>query len=79
MSFRCHRCGQTVKPGISAHKVVIEKRDKAYSGRHGWEIAKELLVCPPCYEKRDENSWANLELAPARPKPKPNGQHTSNT
>lgn len=59
--FKCSIGNHLSKPGDRAVKVVTEKRIKEYSDQlydpltkkptvirtgHGWEIAKEVLVCP---------------------------------
>lgn len=55
MSYRCQQCKRTVAPGLKANKVVVEKRPKRYTHPNGpdslgWEIVKEIVVCPECYQ-----------------------------
>ncbi len=54
--FRCEKCNKVSMPREKSNKVVIEKRDKTYSYKkgyeertaHGWEIQKEITVCNEC-------------------------------
>lgn len=62
--YNCDDCGAPTKPGQSMLRFVAEKRPKTYRnlvvrGKRkecveslGWEIAGELKLCPPCYNKR---------------------------
>ena len=58
--FKCGVCGKTSEKGEPRRLKVIEQRRKTYparrdksgtvidSGGQGWEIAKEITVCPRC-------------------------------
>lgn len=46
MSYKCERCHRVVEQGIPQIKVVVEKRPTDT----GWEIAREMKVCPECKE-----------------------------
>lgn len=62
--FRCENehCGIVVHPRQPVNRIVLERRERTYEvvrkrgknkGKvetvHGWEIVKELKVCPKCY------------------------------
>lgn len=62
--FQCENdtCRKMTEPGQPVNRVVTERRDKTYQrklrrGRdkgkvifvQGWEIVKEIEVCPPCF------------------------------
>lgn len=64
--FRCENseCRILVKKRQPENKVVTERRNKSYEVRvrrgrykgevntvHGWEIAREIRVCPDCFVK----------------------------
>jgi hypothetical protein len=55
MSFRCQRCGRSIRSGVKANTVVVETRRRTYEyqdGRPngvGREIVKEIRVCPDCF------------------------------
>jgi hypothetical protein len=62
--FQCQKCNKTVPAGHPTNRIVVEKREREYEkeiyyGRlsgtveqvKGWEIAKELIVCPECYSE----------------------------
>ena len=54
--FNCELCSRTTAPRIPQHRVVVAKRLKA----KGWEIARELAVCPGCNESlKKEEKVAN--------------------
>lgn len=58
--FNCELCGRTTSARVSQHRVVVAKRLKA----HGWEIAKEIAVCPSCKESLEkEEKVANGNLS----------------
>ena len=53
--FKCEKCGKNIGPSISPVVVITEKREKVYPPRtkedregRGWEIVKEIRVCPSC-------------------------------
>jgi hypothetical protein len=53
--FKCAKCKKTIGPSVSPVTVVTEKREKKYPARTpqdregtGWEIVKEIQVCPNC-------------------------------
>ena len=48
--YNCELCSRTTAPCVPQHRVVVEKRLKA----KGWEIAKELAVCPSCNESLEK-------------------------
>jgi uncharacterized protein YqkB len=56
--FKCGSCRAQQAKGVKTTRLVVERRPKDYTrldkngqpvliGR-GWEIVRELLVCPPC-------------------------------
>jgi hypothetical protein len=61
--FKCQNCGVNTQPNQPVNKVIINKRDKEYLNiienklrrqtreinSDGWEIAKEIKVCPKCF------------------------------
>lgn len=62
--FRCEndKCNQIVYPRQPVNYIVIERRDRNYEYKikkgkkkgqiaiaNGWEIVKEIKVCPKCY------------------------------
>ncbi len=51
--YNCELCSRTTKPRVPQHRVVVARRLKA-SG--GWEIAKELAVCPPCEKSLEKEA-----------------------
>jgi hypothetical protein len=65
VSFKCDGCGETQGLHVKPEKVVVEKRPVSYLNRkidpetekvtefvtEGWEIAKELNLCPACVKK----------------------------
>ena len=54
--FGCELCNRIIGPRVPQHRVVVAKRLKA----NGWEIAKELAVCPSCDESlKKEEKVAN--------------------
>jgi len=49
--FKCEKCKRQSEPKEKAHKLVVQKRGKAYpNGSVGWEIVKEIIVCGSCVE-----------------------------
>jgi len=60
MSFRCDACQEAQTPRSKPFVVVAEKREKEYlvdgSKVVGWEVAREVKVCEPCY--RDSQATA---------------------
>lgn len=47
--YKCEKCNKQVQANVPERKVVTEKRDVKYSnGSEGWEIVKEIRVCPDC-------------------------------
>jgi hypothetical protein len=61
MSFKCQSCGKSQPAGTKEAKVVTEVRAVTYPetkdkfGKpfipEGYEIAKELRICPDCLNK----------------------------
>lgn len=65
MSFKCEGCGQPQKARTQPVKIIIKTRKKEYperwkqvsgdkpikidNGGKGWEIVKEISLCPSCY------------------------------
>jgi len=50
--YNCQECGQTQQPRTVAHKKIMETRTKTYpGGTKGFEIVKEITVCPECHEE----------------------------
>ena len=59
--YKCERCGQSTAPGDKMEKIVTETRSKVYMAKNkrgreyeagrGWEIVKEIAVCPQCWRK----------------------------
>lgn len=75
----CKLKNNLVPPRQPINTIVVEKRPHIYEnkirrGKHkgkmkrteGWEIAKEIQVCPECYEKLTGEAGIK-----ARPDPKP--------
>jgi len=61
--FNCQLCKRTIGPRIPQHQVVVEKRPT----NTGWEIAKEIVVCPSCSESiKKEEKVANHATNPHR-------------
>jgi len=50
--YNCELCSRTTCPRVPQHRVVVAKRLKA----KGWEIAKEMAVCPPCKESLEKEA-----------------------
>lgn len=54
MCYRCQWC-RKVKNGIVQLTRIVEIRPKTYSftkkKKIGWEIVREVKVCPKCYDK----------------------------
>lgn len=55
--FKCQKCDKSIGPYISPIKLIIEKRNRTYEitdgprageTSEGWEIVKEMVVCPDC-------------------------------
>lgn len=67
--FICQSCRKLSEPGMKPIRLVTERRSRSYTnykkdetGRlifgnpgSGWEIAKEIIVCPPCGRMDLEN------------------------
>lgn len=61
MSFICENCNQAQKDGTKMNKVitrirkvlypVIKDKEEKIRIPEGFEIVKELSVCPLCFEK----------------------------
>ena len=61
--FKCQQCGKSTKSNQPENKVIMETRDKNYENTvrksrynkqkfsNGWEIVKEIRVCPKCYKQ----------------------------
>ena len=62
--FRCQNksCGKQVPPRQPMNRIVTERRDTTYQKKiikrrkivdivdiHGWEIVREICVCPQCF------------------------------
>ena len=64
MSFICDRCNRQQPKGTKPEKVIVETRKKEYpvvyneniklsdNGGSGYEIVKEISVCPRCFKKK---------------------------
>lgn len=63
--FNCQNCGKTSFRRHKPKHVVIETREKEYTGYdpeikrtriigRGWEIAKELICCEPCADSLEK-------------------------
>jgi len=57
MSYRCQLCNSLIGPKVRQSKVVTAKREREYRNEEGkvsqgWEIVRELKVCPDCIGKR---------------------------
>lgn len=61
--FKCEKSGKTTKPGEKMGKYVVKNRNKYYGTKYnpkkrkiekinGWEIVKEINVCPDCFQQR---------------------------
>ena len=53
--FICEKCKSNIGPSVSPTMIVTERREKVYPPRTkddreglGWEIVKEIRVCPAC-------------------------------
>lgn len=84
MSFKCDLCKKNVKAGIPCTIVPYKIREKEYHVKnrivYGWEIEKEVHLCPECaekfeppvYEKRIDTSFNSFswfhEFTSKRPK-----------
>jgi hypothetical protein len=58
--FRCDNCNNVTTKGEPMTRRVVKKRDRVYLGLagsvvgRGWEIVKELGLCPRCVEKSND-------------------------
>jgi rubredoxin len=58
--YKCQLCGRDSQANEPAVKLITEKRWKTYYNQYGhsigtgWEIAKELSVCPLCYADKQK-------------------------
>lgn len=55
--YECQKCGRMVSPRIRQRMLVVSRRDRTYVNEkgetsQGWEVAKEIAVCPDCVENR---------------------------
>jgi rubredoxin len=65
MSFKCENCGKAQEVGTQPVKMVTKTRKKEYperwkqvphgkpikidEGGKGWEIVREVMLCPSCH------------------------------
>ena len=43
--FKCQMCRKQIGKGIPQMKKILEKRTTS----HGWEIVREIKLCPECH------------------------------
>lgn len=76
--FKCGKCGDQVEARQPQNHIVTQKRHRNYENfikrnyerkviySQGWEIVKELAVCPPCYTKHTGMAALVKEPEPER-------------
>lgn len=63
--FNCHKCQAPTGPRVKPKLRVIESRHREYLnskgevGSKGWEIIKEVNLCPPCDRGQEANGTIN--------------------
>ena len=62
MSFICGDCKIPTRDRVKPINFISEIRQKLYdNGGHGWETAKEILLCSICSKKEREVLTLNYE------------------
>jgi len=81
MSFKCQKCNVQQPSGQPMNKVVTESRPKKYTYQYGteykeatetsegWEIKKEMAVCPTCYKEMTGEEAQKVQVeVPVKPR-----------
>ena len=56
--YKCQLCKKQIGKGIPQMKKILEKR----TTEKGWEIAKEIKLCPECYGGEKNESMVLREV-----------------
>ena len=69
--FKCRKCGEVQRPRVKSNLLPVEVRTKTYSTWNeeekkekiskGWEIVREIILCPDCYREAEDAKATNLQ------------------